>query len=357
MARVAHASTWRRAVGVVAALNAVGAFGGSLGLMTGRLTLGDFTDKLPFGSLFLAGSALAVLVFVPQTALTLLAWRRSSTAAAASVVVGSILVGWILLEVVVLRVFAGLQVVYLVIGLVQIGLGVVLGRRDPGVPPRDLVAMVWAVAVDVPRFLLAPFHRRRHLRWGATPDEVTASMPGDDALADAAYVATRAIDIAVPPEAVWPWLVQMGSNRAGWYSDDLLDHGGRPSDDILRTEWQRLAKDDVVAMTRRDPPPEGTYFTVDSFEAPRWLLWTKSDSTWSWWLTPTPGGGTRLVTRVRARYDWKRPASALLGVFLMELGDYPMMRRMLLGIRSRAVAPHQLVGPAAKASLPGGRAL
>ena len=90
-------------------------------------------------------------------------------------------------------------------------------------------------------------------------------------------------------------------------------------------------------MSRRTPPPEGTFFTVHSYDAPRWLLWTKSDSTWSWRLSPE-GEGTRLVTRVRAEYDWRHPATAALGVVLMELGDFAMMRRMLLGLRDRATS-------------------
>jgi hypothetical protein len=335
---VGVAARWRLAVGVVAGLNAVAALAGSVGLVSGWLSLGDLTDRLPFGSSALGGVALALLVSLPQALLTLLAWLRTSATAAVSVIVGSMLVGWILVEALFLQVFEGLQVAYLVIGLVQIGLGLLLGLHDPGLEPRALAAMVWAVVEDTPRFLVAPFHRRRHLRWGATEAEVSALMPGDEAVPGAQYVSTRAVDIAAPPEAVWPWIVQVGADRAGWYSDDLLDNAGRPSADVVHPEWQQVARGDVVSMSPRTPPPPGTFFTVDSFDPPHWLLWSKSDSVWSWRLEPTTGGGTRLVTRVRARYDWQRPALALFGVLLMELGDYPMMRRMLLGIRTRATA-------------------
>jgi hypothetical protein len=335
---VGVAQRWRLAIGVVAALNALAALAGAVGLVSGWLTLGDLTDRLPFGSSVLGGVALAMLVSLPQALLALLAWRRTSATAAVSVLVGSMLVGWILVEALLLQVFEGLQVAYLVIGLVQVGLGLLLGLHDPGLEPRALASMVWAVVADLPRFLLAPFHRKRHLRWGATEAEASAPMPGDDEVPGAQYVATRAVDIAAPPEAVWPWIVQVGADRAGWYSDDLLDNAGRPSADAVHPEWQQVARGDVVSMSPRTPPPPGTFFTVDSFEAPRWLLWSKSDSVWSWRLDPTAAGGTRVVTRVRARYDWRRPALALFGVLLMELGDYPMMRRMLLGIRSRATA-------------------
>ena len=66
------------------------------------------------------------------------------------------------------------------------------------------------------------------------------------------------------------------------------------------------------------------------------LLWRKADSTWVWTLTAQPGGRTRLVTRLRARPDWRHPVTAITGTLLLELGDFAMMRRMLLGIRRRA---------------------
>lgn len=134
---VGVAGRWRLAVGVLASLNAVAALGGAVGLVSGRLTLGDLTDRLPFGSTVLAGLALALLVCLPQSALAVLALRGSSAAAAASLLVGTSLALWILLEVVVLHAFAGLQVAYLVVGVVQVGLGILLGQHDPGgVRPR-----------------------------------------------------------------------------------------------------------------------------------------------------------------------------------------------------------------------------
>ena len=76
----------------------------------------------------------------------------------------------------------------------------------------------------------------------------------------------------------------------------------------------------------------------------RWLLWRKPDSSWVWVLTGLPNGHTRLVTRVFARFEWAKPLSAGLGLALLELGDFAMMRRMLLGIKERAEAVHRLGG-------------
>jgi hypothetical protein len=63
---------------------------------------------------------------------------------------------------------------------------------------------------------------------------------------------------------------------------------------------------------------------------------SRPDSTWVWSLTPTGTGGTRLVARIRAWYDWQHPLAGLSAVLLMEFGDFAMLRRMLRGIKARA---------------------
>jgi hypothetical protein len=221
-----------------------------------------------------------------------------------------------------------------------------MGTRPTGLWPRTEPVRVrrhdrWralrVLAIDLSLMVVAPLARRWHLRWGATDAEVVASMPGDELLPAAQYRSTRAITIDAPPAAVWPWLVQVGSTRAGWYSDDLLDNLGRPSARELVPELQQLAIGQWVPMSPFGTPSEVTAFQVAAFEPARSLLWVKSDSTWSWELTePTPGR-TRLVTRIHAARDWRhRPGMALLGVVLMEVGDFAMLRRMLLGLAERA---------------------
>jgi hypothetical protein len=204
-------------------------------------------------------------------------------------------------------------------------------------PPRHLCTQVGHVLADLPVFLTSPLFRRWHLRWGATSRELAASMAGDDLLAGARYRSTRAIEINAAPDAVWPWLVQVGCLRAGWYSNDLLDNLARPSATTILPEFQQLTAGQWVPMSPA-PPTSRTALRVHSFAVSSWLLWTKPDSTWSWRLTPTESGGTRLVTRIRATYNWRRPASAMLGVVLMELGDFAMLRRMLRAIKARAEA-------------------
>jgi hypothetical protein len=94
---------------------------------------------------------------------------------------------------------------------------------------RELWRQIGSVTADLPRFVTAPLYRAWHLRWGATDAEVAAAMPGDDMLPRAQFRPTRAVTIGAPPAAVWPWLVQVGFGRAGFYSNDLLDNFARPS--------------------------------------------------------------------------------------------------------------------------------
>ncbi len=205
-------------------------------------------------------------------------------------------------------------------------------------PPKptfgQLIHQVGAVATDLPRFVTSPVYRRWHLTWGASDAEARATMPGDDRLPRAQYQCTRAISIQARPEQVWPWLVQVGCLRAGFYSDDLLDNLAHPSARHIVPELQDLEVGQWVSMSPKPSP--STAFKVDGYQRPDWLLWSKADSTWAWTLTPTPSDGTRLVTRVHACYEWRKPAMALLGVLLMEFGDFAMMRRMLKGIKQRA---------------------
>jgi len=176
--------------------------------------------------------------------------------------------------------------------------------------------------------------RRWHLRWGATDAELAAAMPGDDVIACPSFCATRAITIDAPPGLVWPWLVQIGFGRAGFYSYDRLDNLGRPSAERILPEYQATHVGDLAAPMANPPTPT-TSFQVRAFKPRRYLVWEKRNATWTWVLTPLPENRTRLVTRLRVRHDLNS-LLGLAGAALLELGDFPMMRKELLGIRRRA---------------------
>ena len=176
--------------------------------------------------------------------------------------------------------------------------------------------------------------RRWHLRWGANDDEVAMALPGDDLVPEPTFAATRAITIDARPDEVWPWIVQIGYGRAGFYSYDALDNLGHGrSAEVIVPELQELRVGDAIPMA--PVVNEETAFRVREIEPGRWMVWEKPSSSWVWSLHPLGRGGTRLVTRVRLRYRFTRP-TVLADLLLMELGDFPMMRRELLGIRRRA---------------------
>jgi hypothetical protein len=128
--------------------------------------------------------------------------------------------------------------------------------------------------------------------------------------------------------------VQVGCLKAGFYANHLLDDLGHPSAREILPEFQYLEIGQWVPMA--PTPSDTTAFKVAGFEENRWLLWHQPLSTWSWKLTELPSGQTRLVTRLRIHLDWSHKAISVFSVVLNELGDFAMMRRMLLGIRQRA---------------------
>ena len=331
-------SSWpRRWLLFLAVLNTVTALGGAWGLVSGVLDLGPGTSRLPWGSSVVAGIALGLLVALPNAVLVGVALRRGRTTGLVGIAVGTAMVAWLLVELAFIRELSFFHPLYGAIGLLMVWAGIRAVRVDLGVPAASLAHEVRDALADTPRFLAAPLMRRRHLRWGATDDEVAATLLGDDRQPHPDYVSTRALTIAAPPERVWPWLVQVGRGRAGFYSDDLLDNGAVPSADEIRSELQRLDVGQWIPMAERITPR--TAFRVAEARAPHALLWQKPDSTWAWSLTVTDSGDTRLVTRIRATHDRRHLGSWLASVLLLELGDYAMQRRMLLHLRERAERP------------------
>jgi hypothetical protein len=173
-----------------------------------------------------------------------------------------------------------------------------LAGRAPKPIRAGLLRQVGGVLVDLPLFLTAPLYRRWHLHWGATPEEVASALPGDARLPRSQFVCTRAVTIDAPAAAVWPWLVQVGCGRGGWYSHDLLDNLARPSAREVVPGLQQLKIGQWVPMAPGEPT-ETNALRVEAFEIQRWLLWSKPDS------------------------------------------DFAMMRRMLRGIKARAESLHR----------------
>ena len=165
-----------------------------------------------------------------------------------------------------------------------------------------------------------------NLRWGATDEEVNRSMIGDDIVKNPTFNATRAITIDASPEEIWPWIIQIGYKRAGFYSYDFLDNDGIPSAEGIIPEYQDLKVGDRIPLDK-----EGT-ITVEALEPNKHMLLASQSGrmTWAWGLYQTDAQQTRLVTRLRVRME------SIVPRLLWDAFEIVMMRKCLLGIKRRA---------------------
>ena len=177
--------------------------------------------------------------------------------------------------------------------------------------------------------------RRWFARWGTTADDLARVMTGDAVIVNPTHSATHAITVDAPPDAIWPWLVQMGYQRGGLYSYDWLDRLfgilDRASANRVLPEFQHLAVGDKV------PLGPGEELTVTALEANRALVlsYNAHGFEWVWQFGLYPlDNRTRLVTRGTERVP--NTAGAWLFMRVMEPAAFIMTRRMLLGLKQRA---------------------
>ena len=185
---------------------------------------------------------------------------------------------------------------------------------------------------------------------GATTSERRSLMAGDDIVRDATMTTTHAATMAVPPQSIWPWLIQMGWHQGGWYTarwvDQLLFPDNWPSADHLIPELQSRTVGDVIPD---GPPASGCSFTIERCDPGRALVlhstthlpltWRERwgahlDWTWAFERRPVGDDRTRFVFRVRGRAApwWVTVTYQLVIV----PADLVMARQMIRGIRSRA---------------------
>lgn len=174
-----------------------------------------------------------------------------------------------------------------------------------------MIACTSAAAAVVYKALVVPKLRN----WGATREEIAGPYPGAGIVPNGERGATMATTIDAPPEAVWPWLVQLGGDRGGWYSWDRLDNGGRPSADRIHPEWQDLKVGDTVKYWTKK------YGAVDAWDV---IV-----------LEPNQFLGLRGLSDLRGRpLDPKnpRPAAYTEGLWAFQLKELPGRRtRLVIG--------------------------
>src|SRR6516162_2721926 len=176
--------------------------------------------------------------------------------------------------------------------------------------------------------------RRPCLTWGATPEEVAGELPGDELLADAGIVSTRAITMDAPPATVWPWLVQMGSGRGGVYTYDWIEN--LFGLDMHSTRRILPQFQDVKAGDEFPLGPGRPAMRVAVFDPERTFTLRFADGNWVWiFALFAEDGHTRLISRNRIATPGAWP-TRLFGMLVMEPGSLIMERKMLLGIKERA---------------------
>lgn len=201
-------------------------------------------------------------------------------------------------------------------------------------------------------------------RWGATDAEVYQPLPGDSLVPHPMVESTHAITIHAPAQAIWPWLVQAGYHRGGWYTEArwyawlerVLWHTTSPSVNRILPEYQHLAVGDIVP----DGPPGTASFTVAELEPNRLLaLYSTShiamlappsvrnhprmkvggDFSWVFVLRPLDKHTTRLILRTRANVE-PRLFRMLISPLILP-GDFLMVRMLFQGLKRRAEHPSQ----------------
>lgn len=186
-----------------------------------------------------------------------------------------------------------------------------------------------AMALALVGYLL--IYRPLQLRWGATHEEVMRAMPGDDIQQKPIFNATRAITIDAPPEVIWPWLMQIGYRRGGWYGYDRIDNDGIPSAVQVLPEWQHLKVGATVPIWRN------LDFPVVALEANQYFVFASRNKHDSMvlGLYPVDPSHTRLVWRIHlGPYNWTSPFIA--AQLFTDLADFVAVRQNLRGIKARA---------------------
>lgn len=201
--------------------------------------------------------------------------------------------------------------------------------------------------------ILRPLLAGRYRRWGATDEETARQLPGDERVPAPLVTQTMAVTIKAGAAAVWPWLAQIGQERGGMYSYELLENLARcqmHNADRIVPEWE-LQVGDLVRLG----PPGYPVHKVVGLERGHWLLLAGADIktgeapdlpvsgqeeytnySWVFYLQERRDGTTRLVTRNRLDYAPHSFALKLTWEWLTDPIGFVMTRKMLLEIKQRA---------------------
>ncbi len=192
------------------------------------------------------------------------------------------------------------------------------------------ILALFALAILAHIFIFRPWY----LSWGATPEETQMALPGDSFIPAGADVTTRAITINAPAAKIWPWMLQIGQERAGFYSYYWLENlfgANMPTRDSSLPQTEPLQVGEMVSMMGDGPPV--TKAVVSLIEPEQAL----SFQGWTLYLKPISPTTTRLIVRYPFDVSSSGMAAYYYGTF--EMWHYIMETGMMMGLKQRAEAP------------------
>jgi len=184
-----------------------------------------------------------------------------------------------------------------------------------------------AILAGLYLFWARPFYKN----WGATSSEIQSALPGDTFIPRGALVTTRALDIMAPPEKIWPWLIQLGHGRGGFYTYTWLERifaTDMVNAEVIQPELQLLKAGDPIAWRQSDS--KATWTKVVLLDKPRTLV---LEGGYTFQLNPLGPNHTRLLVR----YVWDQ--GGLSYHLLFEPAHFVMESGMMLGLKRRAERP------------------
>jgi hypothetical protein len=213
---------------------------------------------------------------------------------------------------------------------------------------RSMVALGTAMAIAY-----AVVIRPWILTWGSTEEERTRALPGDDLVPNPTHITTHAITIHASTREIWSWLVQMGQDRAGFYTHNWVEKlllSGIPDIHEIHAEWQELSVGDLMRTNREIRAGHPLGWSVAIVEPDRAMVLRSlslPQGTYAFVLDPVDRQATRLIARDRAAWSWWQYPFLLL---LFEPLHAYMETGVLKGIKQRAERAREVALPSASAT-------
>ena len=224
-----------------------------------------------------------------------------------------------------------------------------LGQRTARSPCVGVLAALEGAVLIVWHLVATAFIGRKRRRWGTVGTEPTDSLPGDELVPEPKWSYTLGIGVDAAPEAVWPWIAQIGQSRGGFYTYQTLENmtGCKITNttEILPEHQHPAVGDDIylhptappLRVEIVEPPNAVVLFGSPAAEVAAEESW--GTSTWQFVVTPGPDGDSRLLTRGRYDHssDWR--SRRTFGRFPLEVISFVMSRKMMLEIKRLAELP------------------